>query len=87
MRPPGHHAWRGRAGGFCFLCNAGIAARHAQKEYGVGKVAVLDFDVHHGDGEYLEERIYGNILDNYAHRDADFSDLAGISSQCLSVTY
>ena len=55
MRPPGHHAWRGRAGGFCFLNNAGIAARHAQKEYGVGKVAVLDFDVHHGDGEFLEE--------------------------------
>jgi acetoin utilization deacetylase AcuC-like enzyme len=51
VRPPGHHAHRGKAGGFCFMNNAGIGARYAQSVYeGIKKVAVLDFDVHHGDG-------------------------------------
>ena len=50
VRPPGHHAERNKACGFCFLSNAAIAAKHAQAVYNVGKVAVLDFDVHHGNG-------------------------------------
>lgn len=52
VRPPGHHAERNMACGFCFLNNAGIAARYAQERYGVKKVAVLDFDVHHGNGNF-----------------------------------
>ena len=48
-RPPGHHAERARAMGFCFFANAAIAARYAQAR-GVERVAVLDFDVHHGNG-------------------------------------
>ena len=51
VRPPGHHASTEKASGFCFLNNAGIAAKYAQKAYDVKRVAVLDFDVHHGDGE------------------------------------
>ena len=50
MRPPGHHAEPDKAMGFCFFSNAAIAARHAQHQYGIDKVAVLDFDVHHGNG-------------------------------------
>ena len=50
MRPPGHHAERETAMGFCFFNNAAIAARHAQRHHGVGRVAILDFDVHHGNG-------------------------------------
>ncbi|HYP63452.1 MAG TPA: histone deacetylase family protein [Acidocella sp.] len=50
MRPPGHHAERGRAMGFCFFNNAAIAARHARAKWGVTRVAVVDFDVHHGNG-------------------------------------
>ncbi|MGC6517531.1 MAG: histone deacetylase family protein [Candidatus Puniceispirillaceae bacterium] len=50
MRPPGHHAEPDKAMGFCFFSNAAIAARHAQNHYGIHKVAVLDFDVHHGNG-------------------------------------
>ncbi len=50
MRPPGHHAEPDRAMGFCFFSNAAIAARYAQKAYGISHVAVLDFDVHHGNG-------------------------------------
>jgi acetoin utilization deacetylase AcuC-like enzyme len=50
MRPPGHHAERSRAMGFCFFNNAAIAARHAQRRHGAGRVAILDWDVHHGNG-------------------------------------
>ena len=49
-RPPGHHAERTRAMGFCFFNTAAIAALHAMAEHGAARVAVLDFDVHHGNG-------------------------------------
>lgn len=49
-RPPGHHAERTSSMGFCFFNNAAIAARHAQKEHGAERVAIFDFDVHHGNG-------------------------------------
>ncbi|MFB9172034.1 histone deacetylase family protein [Roseibium salinum] len=49
-RPPGHHAEKDRAMGFCFFNNAAIAARYAQAVHGMGHVAIIDFDVHHGNG-------------------------------------
>jgi acetoin utilization deacetylase AcuC-like enzyme len=49
-RPPGHHAERARAMGFCFLNNAAIAAREAMAKFGAERVAIVDFDVHHGNG-------------------------------------
>lgn len=50
VRPPGHHATADRQMGFCLLNNIAIAARQAQSRHGLGKVLILDYDVHHGNG-------------------------------------
>ena len=50
LRPPGHHAESNRAMGFCFFNQAAIAAHYARAQYGAERVAVVDFDVHHGNG-------------------------------------
>jgi len=50
VRPPGHHAGRDSAAGFCIFNNIALAAAHAIEKYGLTRVAIADFDVHHGDG-------------------------------------
>ncbi len=50
VRPPGHHAMRARAMGFCFFNNVAVAALHALEHHGLERVAIVDFDVHHGNG-------------------------------------
>jgi acetoin utilization deacetylase AcuC-like enzyme len=50
VRPPGHHAIPNGAMGFCLVNNVAVAARHMQAEHGVGRIAIVDFDVHHGNG-------------------------------------
>jgi acetoin utilization deacetylase AcuC-like enzyme len=50
VRPPGHHAERDYAAGFCIFNNIAIAARYLQTEHGLGRIAIVDWDVHHGNG-------------------------------------
>jgi acetoin utilization deacetylase AcuC-like enzyme len=50
VRPPGHHAERGKAMGFCFFNNVAVGAAHALAAHGLSRVAIVDFDVHHGNG-------------------------------------
>lgn len=62
VRPPGHHAESGKAMGFCFFNNIAVAARHAVKVWNLSRVAIIDIDVHHGNGT---EQIFaddGNVL-------------------------
>jgi len=66
-RPPGHHAYRDRACGFCFLNNAAIAAELLRTRF--GRVAILDFDTHHGDGTQSIFYDRGDVLVASAHTD------------------
>lgn len=71
-RPPGHHCLADSAMGFCFLANIAIAVEVAKARHGVGKVAVIDWDVHHGNGtqSIFEER--GDVLTVSLHQDGCF---------------
>ena len=64
IRPPGHHAESIRANGFCFINNVAVAAKYLQKAYKINKVAIVDFDVHHGNG--TQEIFYNDKSVAYA---------------------
>jgi acetoin utilization deacetylase AcuC-like enzyme len=64
IRPPGHHAETSRANGFCFINNIAVAARYLQRTYKIKKVAIIDFDVHHGNG--TQEIFYNDASVAYA---------------------
>ena len=62
VRPPGHHAERGMAMGFCYFNNIAVAAEHLRRRHGLERLAIFDFDVHHGNGtqHLFEDR--GDVL-------------------------
>jgi len=66
VRPPGHHAETERANGFCFINNVAVTARYLQKKFHIRKIAIIDFDVHHGNGTqeiFFQDKtvVYGSI--------------------------
>ncbi|MDC7717201.1 class II histone deacetylase [Vogesella sp. DC21W] len=71
-RPPGHHCLRDQAMGFCFLSNIAIAVEAARQQYGVKRVAILDWDVHHGNGTQSIFYERGDVLTISLHQDGCF---------------
>jgi len=87
IRPPGHHAGRHKAAGFCLFNNAAIAARYALTQTGVNRVAIVDFDVHHGDG--TEDIVAGDerilFCSSFQHPFYPHSGLPASAKNCLPV--
>jgi acetoin utilization deacetylase AcuC-like enzyme len=69
VRPPGHHAERRRAMGFCYLNNIAIAAEYLRSHYGLARVAIVDFDVHHGNGTQHQFERDPNVFFCSIHQD------------------
>jgi acetoin utilization deacetylase AcuC-like enzyme len=69
IRPPGHHAEPDRSMGFCLFNNIAIAARYLQQQYGVKKIAIVDFDVHHGNGTQAVFEADPSVLFVSLHQD------------------
>lgn len=87
VRPPGHHACRDKAMGFCFLNNVAIAARYALEHYRLKRVAVVDFDVHHGNG--TEDILSGDprvlMVGLFQHPFYPFSGAESVAPNMLNV--
>jgi acetoin utilization deacetylase AcuC-like enzyme len=81
LRPPGHHAERAGAMGFCLFNNTAVAARWAQREHGMGRVAIVDWDVHHGNGTEEIFRDDASVLTVSLHQDGLYpADTGGLDA-------
>jgi acetoin utilization deacetylase AcuC-like enzyme len=78
VRPPGHHATPSMGMGFCMFNNIGIAARHLQAQHGVGRVAIVDWDVHHGNGTQAIFYDDPSVLTISLHQDNCFPPNSGL---------
>jgi acetoin utilization deacetylase AcuC-like enzyme len=87
VRPPGHHACRARAMGFCFFNNVAVGAAHALAVHGLDRVAIVDFDVHHGNG--TEDIFTGDrrvlMVSTFQHPFYPYSGTQGRSEQMVNV--
>lgn len=77
VRPPGHHAERDRGMGFCIFANVSLAAMHAKAAYGLKRVAIVDYDVHHGNG--TQQAFYNDpeVLFISVHQDSNYPAKTG----------
>jgi acetoin utilization deacetylase AcuC-like enzyme len=87
VRPPGHHAESDRAMGFCIYNNIAVGAAHALDAYGLGKVAILDFDVHQGNGteEIFEDENRVLFCSTFQHPFFPFTRLLGNAANRVNV--
>ena len=87
VRPPGHHAESSRAMGFCLFNNIAVAAAHALEVHGLERVAIADFDVHHGNG--TEEIFAGDervlMVSTFQHPFYPYSGIDGFSERMVNV--
>jgi acetoin utilization deacetylase AcuC-like enzyme len=80
VRPPGHHAQTNRAMGFCIFNNVLIGALHAKQTYNIEKIAIIDFDVHHGNGsQEIIEKLQTNFFYISTHQGAIFPGTGSVS--------
>jgi acetoin utilization deacetylase AcuC-like enzyme len=87
VRPPGHHACRARAMGFCFFNNVAVAAAHALEVHGLERVAIVDFDVHHGNGteDIFQDDLRVLMVSTFQHPFYPYSGIDGRSDQMVNV--
>ncbi len=87
VRPPGHHAERGKAMGFCFFNNVAVGAAHALEAHGLERVAVVDFDVHHGNGteDIFRDDPRVMMVSTFQHPFYPYSGVDGRSERMVNV--
>ena len=87
VRPPGHHAGRARAMGFCILNNVAVGAAHALEKHGLERVAIVDFDVHHGNGteDIFRDDPRVMMVSTFQHPFYPYSGVEGRSERMVNV--
>ena len=87
VRPPGHHATRARAMGFCFFNNVAVGAAHALEKLGLERVAIVDFDVHHGNGteDIFRDDPRVMMVSTFQHPFYPYSGVEGRSERMVNI--
>jgi acetoin utilization deacetylase AcuC-like enzyme len=87
VRPPGHHAEHGRAMGFCFFNNVAVGAAHALEHHGLDRVAIVDFDVHHGNGteDIFRDDPRVMMVSTFQHPFYPYSGIQGRSARMVNI--